>query len=917
MSNAIRLHPELPIFQLDAGDEAILYTPQHVVRVSRLQSKWITEAWRGGRRRACNLDKAAALHVAEQLETKARQMVETWQQWSERPFAPECLTVYLSNHCNLGCRYCYVRASGKKGLSPVIEEESVMAAARWVAEVCARRGKPFRIVVHGGGEPTTHWGLLERIVAGSRRIAEAHGIDWWGYLATNGMFPKAKARWLARHFNLIGLSCDGPPEIHDRQRPQRNGHGSSARLERTMGSLMEAGARIVVRSTITPLSLEHQAELVTYLKKQLGATTLRFEPAYGVHASGSEPFGADHAKRFVKHFLAAQREATLQEADLTFSGVRLDELHGPYCDVLRDALHLTWNGKATACFFATDGHNGAGSDQAVGEADRSTGQFRMIDDRIQWHRKQALEIPDRCSDCINIYHCTRECPQICSVNQRYELNTAEAGFRCLVNRHLAEAWIRQAATAVPDNAAERGSRTLHTNERTKDRQDPGTCLAPVAHLVDTSGVVRQWEAVKGRMDIKKRSLPSPVWAIRGFEHRGEAAWQTLVTDQPSLQGKGPISVYIHVPFCDRRCKFCDCYAFPLPKSNPGMAEDYCRALLNEMVAWIGVAGLGERPVTAVHFGGGTPNCLSRDFFEHIVDGLRKNLTITDQTEWAIETTSALLKGPHLEWLRENGFRRLHVGVQTLEDPVRAVIGRRQEAKSVLKGLASALGTGFVVSADIIYGLPLQTFHGLLTTLEQLIALGVHGFSVYELQVTSRNRAFLERQQAASRDAFRNYLSFHCAEAFLTQRGYRKNHFVHFGLPEETYLYYTHALRGEDLLALGPSADGVLGHYLYRHHGYRAYVQGAQAAGPPLEGGMWESDLERKRRPARNMLMGGKINRGLLREVGAETLLTPWREAALIKGDGDGPDDYVLTGNGSWFLSRMIDEMSDMVAVPVP
>jgi coproporphyrinogen III oxidase-like Fe-S oxidoreductase/sulfatase maturation enzyme AslB (radical SAM superfamily) len=917
MPNAIRIHPDLPIFRLDAGEKTILYTPQHVVRVSRLQSKWISEVWRGGGRRAGNREEAAALSVAEQLETRARQMVESWQQWSKRPFEPECLTVYLSNHCNLGCHYCYVRASGKKGLSPVIEEESVMGAARWVAQACARNGKPFRIVFHGGGEPTCHWGLLERFVAGSRRIAEAHGIDWWGYLATNGMFSKAKARWLARHFNLIGLSCDGPPEIHDRQRPQRNGRGSWARLERTMGSLMGAGAHIVLRSTITPLSLDHQAELVTFLKKQMGSTALRFEPAYGLSAPGSGPFSPGHAERFVKHFLAAQREATLQGVDLTYSGVRLDELHGPYCDVLRNALHLTWNGKATACFFSTDGHSGAGSDQAIGEADRSTGQFRMIKDRIEWHRKRALEIPDRCSDCINTYHCARECPQVCSVSQRDELNKAQPGFRCLVNRQLAEAWITQAATAVPDSAMERGSRTLNAQEKTSDRQDPSTFLAPVAHLVDTRGVLRQWQAVKGRMDIEKRSLPSPVWAGREFEHRGEEAWQALVRGQPSLQGKGPISVYIHVPFCDRKCKFCDCHAFPLSKSNPGMAEDYCRALLNELPAWVGVAGLAQRPVTAVHLGGGTPNCLSRDLFEHIVDGLRKNLTITDRTEWASETTSALLKGPHLEWLRGNGFRRLHVGVQTLEDPVRAVIGRREEAKAVLKGLASALDTGFVVSADIIYGLPLQTFHGLVTTLEQLTALGVHGFSLYELQVTSRNRAFLARHQAASRDAFRNYLAFHCTEAFLTQRGYRKKHFVHFGLPEETYLYYTHALRGEDLLALGPSADGVLGHYLYRHQGYRAYVDGAQAAGPPLEGGMWESHLERTLRPARNMLMGGKINRSLLRKVGADTLITAWREAALIRKDEDGPDDYVLTGNGSWFLSRMIEEMSDMVAAPVP
>lgn len=438
-------------------------------------------------------------------------------------------------------------------------------------------------------------------------------------------------------------------------------------------------------------------------------------------------------------------------------------------------------------------------------------------------------------------------------------------------------------------------------------------LADASPLVDVDAILRQWEAVRTRLSIDRATLPLPVWARRGFEHDGAQAWRQLSHDFPGRGNEGPMSIYIHVPFCDRRCGFCNSYSLPLgPRHRQQEEEKYVWALLHEMDNWSRIEPLGRRPVTTVHFGGGTPNSLSPAIFTRILEECRSRFGVTLQTEWALESTSSLLTADHLEQLRGGGFPRLHVGVQTLEDPVRRLIGRREAAGRVMERLAQALDRGFVVSVDVMYGLPGQTPTGLVATLEQLMAAGIHGFSVYGLYVTDRNRRFLERHGAAEREMLHDYLLFQLAEQCLVRHDYRKTHFTHFALPQDTNLYYTHPLRGEDLLALGPTADGVFGDYHYRHPEYEDYVANADLGMPALEGGVWENALERRLRPATIALMAGTLSETILRELYMDSLLDFWLKCALLE---EGPErgGFTLTANGSWFVAEMLEQVAEKVA----
>jgi coproporphyrinogen III oxidase-like Fe-S oxidoreductase/pyruvate-formate lyase-activating enzyme len=810
-----RLHPALPVFRLDRGGARVCYAPGHFTTAPSVE-----------------------------LLRYAAEARAAWQRLAEAPFAPECLTLYLNNRCNLACGYCFAAADRDQD-SGRIDERAALGAARLVARSCAEKNTPFHLVLHGGGEPTLEWDSVVRLVEGTRGIATEAGVGWFGFLATNGVIPEERAAWLGRELDLVEISCDGPPDIQDRQRPLAGGGATSAHVVRTARALRDAGGRFMVRATITPDTVERQTEIVTYLHEALGATEMRFEPVYRAGA-----FAPQQAEWFVSCFLAAQREARARGCDLTVSGARLDEVHGPFCDVLRHTLHLLPDGTATACFFCVDGRDAEATGVAVGGWDEARGEYILDIGRITAHRRKALELPAACLDCINVCHCARECPERCAVR---DAAPETPSFRCLVQRRLAEEWILEAAgTPYP--------------------------LGP-------------------------RSLPPPVWAERGYEDDGAEAWRRLSAILSASPLADPISVYVHVPFCDHRCAFCDCYSVPLGPRSLDKQEQFTAALVAETEAWSRLGTLGSRPVTTIHFGGGTPSYLSRPLFARVLEACRARLGVTPRTEWALESTSTPLAAGYLEQLREWGFTRLHVGVQTLEDSVRKTIGRRETAQAVVEKVARALDRGFVVSVDVVYGLPGQTQAGLLATLERLAALGVDGFSLYQLQISDRNRKFLARQGITSQDAVRDYALFLAADHALTAGGYRKNHFVHYARPRDANLYYTHLVRGEDLLALGPTADGAFGAYHYRHPEYREYVGGGAA--PVLEGGVMENALERKVRPVVAALMAGSLPARMFGEINGAGLADRWLECGLIEpGDGAFP----LTASGSWFLGEMLKRM---------
>ncbi len=426
-----------------------------------------------------------------------------------------------------------------------------------------------------------------------------------------------------------------------------------------------------------------------------------------------------------------------------------------------------------------------------------------------------------------------------------------------------------------------------------------------APWLEPSRIERDWLALRDAYDVNRWKLPLPFWGQRGYDDSGSQAWETAQIEASACPGDRPLSMYLHVPFCSSKCGFCDSYSFALSPSRQAEKEAYVDRLCSELALWGRTHSLTCRPVTTVHLGGGTPTYLGEELLSRLVYTCMDLYGTGPQTEWALELNTTSLTPGMIARLQALGFRRLHLGVQSLEDGVRRVSGRRQPSAAVLDVIGQALQLGWVVSVDLIVGLPGQTLPGVLSGIQALIDLGVHGFSLYELLIYPQNSKWAGRHHLLERDHLPNYWMFQAGAQLLEAQGFRKNLFNHWAAPQDQNVYFTFPLRGEDLLAAGCLADGVFGSYHYRHHGYDEYCSGSSL--PGLAGGLCQNALEQRLSPLILAVQSGRISAERAREInGLGGLIERWQAHGLLAQDNAG--SYSLTSSGSWFAGNMIAEL---------
>ena len=432
--------------------------------------------------------------------------------------------------------------------------------------------------------------------------------------------------------------------------------------------------------------------------------------------------------------------------------------------------------------------------------------------------------------------------------------------------------------------------------------------------IDLEAIWRSYQALRSPYDVTRRRPPLPVWARRSFSENGMQAWEAVQREAAQADPHRGMSVYVHIPFCAEKCSFCDCYSFRLRSNHAQQASVYREALVKEVRLWSRTGRLSELRVSTVHFGGGTPLFIGEQDFSQIVAVISRTLNVGPETEWALETTSSALEDTGLDLLEGLDFKRIHVGVQSLEDPLRRLLKRSEPAQVVLEKIRRTVKRGGIVSVDLIYGLPHQSPQSLLNDVRALAANGVDGFSLYPLQISSRNQAILKEYGSQGKNLLHEYWMLQAAEQVLNTLGYRKTLFNHYAREKDTNLYFTFPERDEDCLALGTIADGVCGSYHYRHPEYRAYLNGVSEDFPGLQGGLRRTPLEERVKPLEVMILAGRLRRDAFDQIlgwqQAEASFRQWLDTALIDPGEKG--EYRLTASGSWFAGEMIGELPGKV-----
>ncbi len=321
----------------------------------------------------------------------------------------------------------------------------------------------------------------------------------------------------------------------------------------------------------------------------------------------------------------------------------------------------------------------------------------------------------------------------------------------------------------------------------------------------------------------------------------------------------PLSLYVHLPFCEQRCSFCACHVVVTGKQS--VADAYLDRVVAEARAT--AARLGDRRVLQqYHWGGGTPTYYPPAALVELHRQLTSEFELAPGAEVALEVDPRVTTDEHLVALRELGFNRISMGVQDADEEVQQLIGRHQtwEQTANLHATARRLGYGSI-NIDLIYGLPGQDERTFSRSLDLVLELRPDRLAVYSFALVPWMRPHQKRIDTArlpDRDLKFGLLSL--AISRLTDAGYRQIGMDHFALPDDelaiahddrtlsrNFMGYT-TKRGTEIIGLGSSAiSDVADAYAQNHRRLASYYESVDSGAIPVERGIALDADDRLRR----------------------------------------------------------------------
>ena len=277
-------------------------------------------------------------------------------------------------------------------------------------------------------------------------------------------------------------------------------------------------------------------------------------------------------------------------------------------------------------------------------------------------------------------------------------------------------------------------------------------------------------------------------------------------------------IYIHVPFCLRRCGYCDFNTYTAMDLGAGASRGhYAEMVIREMALirrWQLDHGIGEPDVSTVFFGGGTPTVLAAADLVAMVDAVRGIWGLTPDAEITTEANPDTVDEAYIAALADGGFTRISFGMQSAVPHVLATLDRTHTPANVAAGVNAATKAGLRSSVDLIYGAPGESLEDWRTSVEAALDLGVHHISAYALTVEPTTK--MGRRIAAGTlpkpDDDDEAAKYELADELFTQAGldwYEISNWARPGYESRHNLGYW---RNVDWAGLGPGA-----HSHYRCH----------------------------------------------------------------------------------------------------
>lgn len=289
-----------------------------------------------------------------------------------------------------------------------------------------------------------------------------------------------------------------------------------------------------------------------------------------------------------------------------------------------------------------------------------------------------------------------------------------------------------------------------------------------------------------------------------------------------------LSLYIHLPFCKRRCSYCGCNVVISPQYDP--VKSFLETLDKEADLWK-KSLVKPRKIIQMHWGGGTPNYLNSSDLSKVFHSISSRFQILPSAEVSIEIDPTFLTEDQLPTLKDIGFNRVSFGVQDMDPEVQELITRGQTADQTIKAIQQAKSLGFKgINIDLVYGLPGQTLNSFEITIKKMIELkpsrlAIYGFAYLPSLLPFQKSIPPEKLPQASERL--NLLLM--ASDMLEKAGYVSIGMDHFSSPSDDLTLALNAGKlgrnfmgyaphvGEHMVSMGPSAISNIGNVYHQNH----------------------------------------------------------------------------------------------------
>ena len=346
----------------------------------------------------------------------------------------------------------------------------------------------------------------------------------------------------------------------------------------------------------------------------------------------------------------------------------------------------------------------------------------------------------------------------------------------------------------------------------------------------------------------------------------------------------PLGLYLHIPFCRKRCKFC--YFRVYTDKNAHDVETYVSALSREIELVSKLPVMGGRPFRFVYFGGGTPSFLSAKQLTSLVDRLRQHVNWNRAEEVTFECEPGTLSQPKIQTLKELGVTRLSLGVENFSDAVLEDNGRAHLSGEIYKAWQWILDAGFYnVNIDLIAGMVGETWDNWKENIRRTIDLAPDSVTIYQMELpfnTVYSKDILGNQvetPVADWPTKRAWVDYAYDE--LLAAGYHvSSAYTLIKDPSKvTFSYRDNLWRGSDLLATGVASFGhVSGVHYQNKPDWAEYIGLLEQGKLPLSRGMTPTPHQLLVREMILQLKKGWLDAGYFRDKFGVEILDEWRDA---------------------------------------